>query len=114
MKKFQSLPFKFGESEVLTVSVTTDSNSNSLQIDNSYTWHVIAKEETEITGTPTFTIQVSDDDSEWFEYNTEFSNLEFTEVPENQNLSFNYIRVVIKANGASAGTASFTIGLKGL
>jgi hypothetical protein len=92
--------FKVGGDENIDLSLDQTTDSQSLC--GSYQWSINATSG-DVVGVPTYTIEVSNDDSTWYEYNNDSTNVAFTDAVDDNHFAFKYIRLVITSNG-STGT----------
>lgn len=102
------LQFGDGGSHDATVSEA----SASQQICNEYSWSIIPKQTGLTQQDPVWTIEVSNDDSNWKTYKSNSSNIPIGDGYEDTHLAFQYIRVNYDAKTETTGTVEFELNLK--
>lgn len=107
--KFKSEKLLFGLAD--NVSVAADVISEPFEVSYNYNWNIAPQVNEAITGTPTYSIEVSDNNVDWFKYDDLFNDLDINKAAEADGLSFKYIRVSLISNGAT-GNVTFILGLK--
>jgi len=97
--------FSDGTSHDATVSETTQSISSCYK----YEWSLtpIKTGMTELTST--YTIEVSNDDVNWFEYNNLSTDVSIIDAVDDTHLAWIYIRIVYDAKTESTGTIEFEL-----
>lgn len=96
--------FTFGDGEDHDATVS----EISAELDNCFNsvWN-IAPTESGVVGSPTYTVEVSDDGVSWFDYDILFVDVSTVDAVEDTQMSFLKIRVNHKAGTASAGTVKY-------
>lgn len=93
-----------------TTPLTADVVSDSLKVEQTYAWN-ISPSTTDLTGAPTYTVEVSNNDVDWYSYDDLFTDIALTKAVESEAISFLYVRVAITSNGAT-GSAEFNATFK--
>ena len=88
--------------------VTVSEASELLESCSNYVWNV-SPSVTGLSGSPTYTIEVSNDGTTWFEYATEFTGVDIDDAVEDTQLSFKYMRVNHIAGTSTAGVVTYTL-----
>lgn len=102
--------YEFADGEDHDATLTA--NSLSLNTCFNYNFHVAITPDG-LTGIGAYTFQVSDDEVNWYDYATEFTNVSTEDAVEDANaLTWKYSRIKYSAGTASAGTVKFKLTLK--
>ena len=97
--------FADGTSHDATVSET----SQSIRSCYKYEWS-LAPIKTGLTNfSPTYTIEVSNDDLNWFEYNNLSTGVNIVNAVDDNHLAWVYMRVVYNAQTETTGTIEFEL-----
>jgi hypothetical protein len=102
IRKFQ---FSDGELHDATLSETSQSLSNCFK----YDWSLAPIQSGLTTTTPTYTIEVSNDNTNWFEYNNLSTDVLIEDAVDDNHLAWIYIRIVYDAKTESTGTIEFEL-----
>lgn len=86
---------------------TVGETSEPLSSCFNYRWSVTPIISGLVGGPPTYTIEVSNDNSTWFEYNSESTNISVVDAVEDDHLAFIFMRIVHTVNGATGGTVEY-------
>jgi len=102
---------KFKFAGVDNVIVNQDIFSDKMMLEDNYIWNITPVAVSPITGSPTYTVEVSNDGENWLHYDTKYTGLAITSAPEVVGISFLYMRISVISNGAD-GSVSFIMGRK--
>jgi hypothetical protein len=107
MNEPKKTKFEFGDgtSHDATVSET----SQSIQSCYKYEWALAPIKSGLTVGDPTYTIEVSNDDTTWFEYNNLSTNVSVDDAVDDNHLAWVYMRVVYNAGTETTGTIEFEL-----
>ncbi len=94
-----------------TIDLSIDGPTDSLSVCENYVWIITPNTLAAIVGAPTWTVEVSSNDVDWFEYNNESTDVAIVDAVDDNHAAFAYIRLVISSNGGS-GTGIFKFQLK--
>lgn len=94
------------------LNVTSDATSDVITMMENYIWSVSPNVVSALTGSPTYTIQASSDGNTWFNYTTDLTDVNVTTALDVEGFGFPLMKVVLSANGASAGIISFVLSKK--
>lgn len=103
--------------ELLGVDITAgDATSNfttdKYEFKSSHDWSVSIEGTGIVGGPPTYTVEVSNNDSLWYEYNNSSTNIDIADSVADHYFGFRYMRVIYSANAASAGTVHVQLSIK--
>ena len=101
--------FSDGESHDATVTET----SISLEFCENFSWAVTPIPTGVTGGSPSYTIQVSNDGLIWFDYNALSTSVDIDNAVDDIHLSFTQMRIAYDGTGVSAGTVGFLFTNKG-
>lgn len=105
MENFKKQALTFGGSKDLNLA-SGNATSDALAVTENYIWNLSPNRVANVTGAPTYTVQVSNNGDDWYDFDTELTNLAITSAAEVQGLSYGLIRVSVTANSAT-GTIGF-------
>lgn len=94
-----------GTSHDATVSET----SESLESCYKYEWSVAPIQSGLSVGDPIYTIEVSNDDTNWFEYNSLSTDVSVDDAVDDIHLAWIYMRIVYNAGTETTGTIEFEL-----
>jgi hypothetical protein len=97
--------FSDGTSHDATVSET----SESIQSCYKYQWSLAPIINGLTAGDPTYTIEVSNDNLTWFEYNNLSTDVSVNDAVDDNHLAWIYMRVVYDAKTETTGTVEFEL-----
>ncbi len=103
--KTQNFLFADGVSHDASVSET----SSSLRYCYKNVWSLFPVAAGLTSGDSLYTIEVSNDDVNWFEYNNLSTDVSIVDSVDDNHLAWVYIRVVYKAQTETTGTVEFSI-----
>ena len=103
--KINKFVFSDGTSHDASVSET----SESLKSWYKYEWSLAPIQSGVTGGNPKYTIEVSNDDINWFEYNNLSTDVSIDDAVDDNHLSWVYMRIVYSGTGVSAGTIEFEL-----
>lgn len=83
-----------------TFSGASDFTTDALNLSSFQDAWLLYANSTYTTGAPTFTIQVSDDESVWFDYNERTTDVLFNRIVKESVFYPKFMRLVYKANSA--------------
>jgi len=95
--------FKVSGSPAVAVDATSNFTTDPFDFKSSSDW-AVALIETGLVGAPTFSVEVSTNQTKWYEWDALSTNVAIDDSPDADYMSFAYMRIVYLANGASAGT----------
>ena len=98
---------KFTFSDGQGHDVTIDETSEPLQSCQDYKWSITPNTQLLVGGPPLYTIEVSNDGSSWFEYNSESTDITTDNAVCDDHLAFTQMRIVHKANGSTSGNVEY-------
>ena len=96
--------FKILGTEAKGVDATSDFTTDAYEFLNSHGWSVSLNDSGLAGGPPTFTIEVSNNKTKWYEWDVLSTNTAIEDSPDASYMSFKYMRIVYSANGTSLGT----------
>jgi len=96
--------FKIAGVPAKGVDATNDFTTDAYQFCNSHDWSVSLNDAGLVGGPPTFTIEVSNNSTKWYDWDTLSTNTAIVDSPDAPYMSYKYMRIVYTANGTSAGT----------
>lgn len=97
--------FVFSDGTLHDASVSE--TSESLQNCFKYDWSLAPVQAGLTTTAPTYTIEVSNDDTNWFDYNNLSTDVAIEDAVDDNHLAWIYIRIVYNAKTESTGTVEF-------
>lgn len=98
---------------VSELDITADATSDHIDMPENYIWSVSPNIVAAVTGAPTYTVQASSDGTTWFNYTDSLTDIAIDSIaPDVEGFGFSLMRVVVTANGASAGEIQFVLGTK--
>ncbi len=103
---------KFEFADGVTHDASVSAVSNSLRACYKYQWSLypIYLGLTSLDGT--YTIEVSNDNLNWFDYNNLSTDVNIVDAVDDNHLAWIYIRVVYTANTETTGTVEFNLTTK--
>jgi hypothetical protein len=102
--------FKIGGVPTKAVDATVDFTTDAYDFDYSHDWSTSISE-TGVVGSPTYTIECSNDKVKWYEYNSASTAVALADAVADDRFSFSYMRLIYSANGTSAGTVDVELSL---
>ncbi len=103
--------FKITGVEAKGVDATNDFTTDGYKFENSHDWSVSLKSIGVVGGPASYTLQVSNNGSTWYDYNSDSSNVVLEDSVDSDHMAFRFLRVVYTANGTSAGTLDVELGI---
>lgn len=98
---------EFNFTDGTTHDATLSETSDTLESCFNYTWS-LSPLISGITGTsPLYTIEVSNDGVNWYEYNSNSTNLDVVNAVDDNHLAFTKMRIVHIGTGTTAGTVVY-------
>lgn len=88
---------------------TIDEASEGLLSCFKYGWNVTPITAGLTGGTPEYTIEVSNDNVNWFEYNNLSTDVSVEDAVCDDHLTFIYMRIVHQSKGATGGTVKYVL-----
>lgn len=98
--------FTFGSDGILH-DATVSETSEALESCANYTWSVAPNPIGVTGGNPKYTIEVSNNGTIWYEYNSLSTNVDIVDAVDDIHLAFTMMRIVYNGTGVSAGTIEF-------
>lgn len=105
--------FKISDVNTKAVDATNDFTTDKFRFEVSQNWSVSFKDNS-VVGLPTYTIEVSNNGSTWYELNVLSTDVKFDDSITSDFFSYRFMRVVYSANGASAGTVDLELSTKNI
>jgi hypothetical protein len=103
-----SVSFTFGS----LTDATSDATSDALNVEYDHVWSVECEQTGVSGGSPTYTLEVCNDNASWKSYSTDVENITLDTGVDGNYFAWKYVRVNYTAGGTSAGTIEFTITFK--
>jgi hypothetical protein len=104
------LRFEVGGNKVVDYDATSDFTTDSINFFHSHDWSVdISENGTD--GNPTFTIQSSNDNSKWYDYDKNATIVKIEDAFGWHYYEFKYMRIVYVATGVTTGTITINLNL---
>lgn len=103
--------FKIGGVPAENVDATNDVTTDAFEMEISHDWSVSIKGNS-VVGLPTYTIEVSNNNSTWYNLNVLSTGVKFVDSITSDFLSYRYMRIVYAANGATGGTVDIELSTK--
>lgn len=103
--------FKIGGVPAQNVDATSDVTTDAFATFISHDWSVSFKDNS-VVGFPTYTIEVSNNESTWYNIADKAKNVKFDDSITCDFLSYRYMRVLYSANGATEGTVNIEFTIK--
>ena len=98
---------EFSFTDGTTHDATLSETSDELTSCYNYTWS-ISPLISGITGTsPIYTVEVSNDGINWYEYNSGSTNVDVIDAVDDNHLAFTKMRIVHIGTGTSGGTVTY-------
>jgi len=94
-------------SDGITHDATVDETSEKLDSCQNYKWSVTPNPQSLTGGTPEYTIEVSNDNITWFDYDSASSGLDVNNAVDDTHLAFIYMRIKHEAKGSTGGTVEY-------
>lgn len=94
------------------VDATGDVTTDPYQFEHSHGWSVSLSESALVGGPPTYTVEVSNNLTKWYEWDSLSTDVALVDSPDATYMSYKYMRVVYTANGTTAGTIAFELDLQ--
>ena len=105
-----TLRFKVSEVEVVDYDATVNFTTDEIRFLHSHDWSVDVSE-TGTDGNPTFTIQASNDNLKWYDYDKNAQNVKIEDAFGWDYFEFKYMRIVYVATGVTTGTITINLNL---
>lgn len=86
---------------------TVDESSLALESCYKYGWNITPITTGLTGGTPEYTVEVSNDNINWFEYNNLSTDVSVDDAVCDDHLTFIYMRIVHQSKGATGGTVEY-------
>lgn len=103
--------FKIGGIPAENVDATSDVTTDAFKFDISHDWSVSFKDNS-VVGLPTYTIEVSNNQSTWYNLHSLSNNVKFVDSITSDFLSYSFMRILYSANGATGGTVNIELSTK--
>lgn len=103
--------FKISGAEAQGVDATNDVTTDAFKLGESYDWSVSLNDTGVTGGPPTYTIEVSNNSSKWYEFNQNSTDVALADSVTAEYFGFKYMRVIYSANGTTAGTVDFELSI---
>jgi len=110
MNEAKTIQFEFGDGTSHDASVSE--TSNSVTNCYKYEWAVAPVTSGLTSGDATYTIEVSNDNVNWFEYNNLSTDVSIVDAVDDNHLAWIYIRIVYDAKTETTGTIEFNFTTK--
>ncbi len=94
-------------SDGITHDATVDETSEVLESCFNHVWNITPLQSLITGGTPKYTIEVSNDGVNWFDYDAASSNVSINDAVCDTHLSFTKMRVKHISSGATGGTVEY-------
>lgn len=91
---------------------TLSENSESIKLEYDYTWSIQPIPDTIVGTSPLYSIEVSNDDTTWVDYDAASTDLDIVNSVDDDRLAFKYMRIAHDANGVTSGDVTYKILLK--
>ncbi len=92
--------------------VTLAENSDSQELTQNYIWSVQPILDSIVGTSPLYTIQVSTNDVDWVDYDTDSTDIDVVNSVDDDRMAFNYMRIVHTPNGVTSGDITYKLNLK--
>lgn len=96
--------FKILGVEAKGVDATSDFTTDAYEFCYSHDWSVSLNELGLVGGPPTYTVEVSNNNTKWYDWDVLSTNAAIQDSVDAPYMSFKYMRIVYSANGTSSGT----------
>jgi len=103
--------FKKAGVKIETEPANADFLSDGIKLDNSHDWSVTLVGSGIIGGPGTYTVQVSNDNSNWFDWDVTTTNVALADSAGNDHLGYAFIRFKYLKGTTTAGTIDAKLGL---
>lgn len=110
MSQIQEIIFLFSGSELHDAS--QDAISQAQEVCYSHKWS-LAPSAVSLNGAPTYTIEVSNDLTNWAPYEDRTDNAAIDQPFDDTHFAWRYVRINYLANDNTTGTVSFRMVIKG-
>ncbi|GAG46875.1 unnamed protein product [marine sediment metagenome] len=90
---------------------TGDFTTDAFRLCFNHAWAFSVTDST-TGGSPDYTIEVSNDDVQWYEYNSDSTNVSLDDGVDDTHMVWKYFRVVYDSTGVGSGTVTFWLSLK--
>jgi hypothetical protein len=104
--------FDISNTPAVGVDATNDVTTDAYQFEHSHGWSVSLSDTGLAGGPPTFTVEVSNNLSKWYEWDSLSTDVAIVDSPDATYMSYKYMRVIYTANGTSAGMIDFELDLQ--
>lgn len=108
----KKIKHKFVFSGVTNVDVTSDATSAAIVLPENYIWSITPQVVVSITGSPTYTVQVSNNGTDWFDYTSDLTDAAITFSADVQGFGYQLMRIDFTSAGASDGEVEFLLWAK--
>jgi len=96
--------FKIAGVDAQGVDATNNFTTDAYEFCHSHDWSVSLNDVGLVGGPPTFTIEVSNNKTKWYDWDILSTDAAIVDSPDADYMSYKYMRIVYLANGTSAGT----------
>lgn len=96
---------------VVAYSGVGDFTTDSFEMCFNHFWSFSVTDNT-TGGSPDYTIEVSNDNTQWYEYNSSSSNVLLDDGVDDTHFAWRYFRVVYLSNGVTSGDVTFYLSIK--
>jgi len=96
---------------VVAYDGTLDFTTDSFEMCFNHYWSFSVTDNT-VGGTPTYTIEASNDNVQWYEYNLNSSLVDLADGVDDNHFAWRYFRVVYVSNAVTSGDVTFYLSLK--
>lgn len=103
--------FKILDVEAKNVDATADVTTDAFPFCNSHDWAVTILDNGVVGGPPTFTVEVSNNKTKWYNWDTLSTGVDIVNSVDGDHMTYAYMRIIYLANGTSAGTVDFELSL---
>ena len=103
--------FKIAGVNAEGVDATSDFTTDAFPTLISHDWSVSFNDNS-VVGTPTYTIEVSNNESTWYLLNVLSTNVKFDDSITSDFLSYKFMRVKYLAGGTSSGTVDLEFSIR--
>lgn len=105
------IKFTVSDVDVIDRVATADFTTDSISFDNSHDWSVSFSSTGITGGPPTYTVEVSNDDSTWFPWSVASTDIGLGVSPNDNFMPYKHLRVVYENNVTTAGTVTLELNI---
>lgn len=96
--------FNIGGVPAVSVDATSNFTTDGIKFPNSLSWSVTFKRNAIVGGTPVYTVEVSNNEITWYDYNNLSTDVSLEDSVADDSMSFTFMRIQYLASGVSSGT----------